>query len=1109
MSNKFKKKRLVVAISTAVSCALSASVIAQQAAVDEANVDDATEVIEVSGIRQSIQSAQMLKQYADTVKDIITASDIGALPDRSVTEALQRVPGVTIERFAASDDPKHYADEGTSVLVRGLDRVRSEVNGRDSFSANPYGGLSYEDFPAELLGAVEVVKNQTADLISGGIAGTVNLITRKPFDSDERLFAVSAQANYADYREETTPSFSALFSDNWDTDSGKFGVLVAVSDSEFKTRGDGFGLGNFHSRGHNPSFTSYDEWGTPVNGLFEGGYSHPCIPDAPDWRNCANNGIPEGVQFTAEDAKAFADNKPFEGGPLDGQPDDGTGRYTPAAYSLTSAENDRSRTGFTAALQWQSVDEKITATLEHINSKASLEWREYIMTPSDQGFQNWMPDAVQWFDESADGRPRTFDGNDYLTSGVGRGAHPEVPLQFRSRYNFNESTVKDTALNVKFKATDRITVEVDYQTIDSDQVVHNNSITSRINGNQTGENAPYFLDLRGSTPTIEYLSPNVSNPPDVAEPVPNEAGDGLVYTHPILRVSNGMQQEEFNEASADTFQLDVEYKLDGAFTGIKTGLYYSDKELIVRNTEYEGWQALGTPWNAQGAYNASPQVVPELYDRISFADHFNGETVQGAYNSFLFPRMELAENYVQTLRDGCGTWSALGNAMDGSGNCALPYEDLEDRVHSHFAPRHISSSNTERTEFYVRADFDVEASDIIIKGNVGLRYVNYQLESTGGISLPPTSSIGRPKTDTIEADSLNTVVLEKFPSLATLASGGTIASTVEGTDYSTVLPSLNLSFGITDEFIVRFGASKGLYYPSLVDAANKMVVSLDYQEIYQDPSLGKDEDTNPTVDLRNIEISANARNAFLEPEESVNLDLTAEWYFADVGSLTFGLFHKKLSNIIRNKQFSTQVEVAGTSFPVSAYGPDNTGSGTIRGAEFSYTQFFDMLPGEWSGLGMQFNYTYIDQDGLEDPNTNPTRGIRYDGEGVPITDNRNSFRQFTGLPLQGYSDQNLNIVGMYEKDDISFRLAYTWRSEYLLTLRESEEFVPAYSKDQGMMDASFFYTINENVKVGLQVSNLLGTDTETQYQQNQQGVKTDAFSFTTDRRYALTVRATF
>jgi TonB-dependent receptor len=1092
MSNKFKKKHLVIAISAAVSCALSVSATAQEAVAGEQNADDNTEVIEVSGMRQSIQSAQLLKQYADTVKDVITASDIGALPDRSVTEALQRVPGVTIERFAASDDPKHYADEGTSVLVRGLDRVRSEVNGRDSFSANPYGGLSYEDFPAELLGAVEVVKNQTADLISGGIAGTVNLITRKPFDSDERLFAVSAQANYADYREETTPSFSALFSDNWDTDSGKFGVLIAASDSEFKTRGDGFGLGNFHSRGPVDVF-SYDEWGTASPGVSAGQYSNPCIPGAADWRACGA-GFEDTVQFSAEDAAAYVPE--FEGEALEGQPD-GVTYYSPASYSLSTAENDRSRTGFTAALQWQSVDEKITATLEHINSKASLEWREYIMTPADQGFQPWMPNALQWFDESDEGRPLTVDNNGFLTSGVGRGSSPEVPLQFRSRFNFNESTVKDTALNVKFTPTDRITIEVDYQTIDSEQIVHNNSITSRINGNQTGEHAPFFLDLRGSTPSIEFLSPNVSNPPDVE---PN--------TNPILRMSNGMQQEEYNEASADTFQLDVEYKLDGAFTGIKTGLYYSDKELIVRNTEYEGWQALGTPWNAQASYNASPQVVPELFDSVSFADHFNGQTMLGDYNSFLFPRMELAENYEQTLRDGCGTWSALNNAMDGSGRCAVSYADSTNSIFSHFSPRHISSSNTERTEFYVRADFDVEQSDIqsdiLIKGNFGLRYVNYQLESTGGISLPSASRRG-----TDETGSLYQVMQNQYPSIFGLASGDFVTSTVDGTDYSTVLPSLNVSFSFENDVVVRFGASKGLYYPSLVDSANKMVVSLDYQQILQDPSEDKDEATNPTVDLQNIEVSANARNAFLEPEESVNLDLTAEWYFAEVGSLTVGLFHKKLSNIIRNKQFSTEVEVGGTNFPVSAYGPDNTGDGTIRGVEFSYTQFYDMLPGLWSGLGMQFNYTYIDQDGLEDPNTNPTQGIRYNGSGVPITDNRNSFRQFTGLPLQGYSDQNLNIVGMYEKDDISFRLAYTWRSEYLLTLRESEEFVPAYSKDQGMMDASFFYNINENVKVGLQVSNLLGTDTETQYQQNQQGVKTDAFSFTTDRRYALTVRATF
>ena len=98
---------------------------------------------------------------------------------------------------------------------------------------------------------------------------------------------------------------------------------------------------------------------------------------------------------------------------------------------------------------------------------------------------------------------------------------------------------------------------------------------------------------------------------------------------------------------------------------------------------------------------------------------------------------------------------------------------------------------------------------------------------------------------------------------------------------------------------------------------------------------------------------------------------------------------------------------------------------------------------------------------------------------------------------------------MYEKNDISFRIAYTWRSDYLLTLRESEEFAPAYSKDQGMMDASVFYSITDNIKVGFTASNLLDADTETQYQQTQDGTRTNANTFTTDRRYALIVRAVF
>ena len=197
---------------------------------DEARQD----TVVVLGIRSSIQSAQEIKRSAETFVDAVTAEDIGALPDRSVTEALQRVPGITISRFAAADDPDHFSIEGQGVIVRGLTYVRSEINGRDTFSANNGRALSFSDVAPELLGSVQVFKNQTADLIEGGVAGTVNLVTRKPFDAPGQVFAGTLEYNYADFRDQWAPTGSALYSNRWSTSSGD--------------------LATQHSFGRNPDF---------------------------------------------------------------------------------------------------------------------------------------------------------------------------------------------------------------------------------------------------------------------------------------------------------------------------------------------------------------------------------------------------------------------------------------------------------------------------------------------------------------------------------------------------------------------------------------------------------------------------------------------------------------------------------------------------------------------------------------------------------------------------------------------------------------------------------------------------------------------------------------
>ena len=157
-------------------------------------------------------------------------------PDLSVLEALQRVPGISIERFAAANDPDHYSVEGSGLILRGLPQTRSEFNGRDAFSASSDEGINFQDISPELMGAVEVIKNYTADMTEGGISGTVNLVTRKPFDTGEPIAVGTIGFNYSDHRfsnpdslDNLTPSLSALVSNAWDLDMGGAHGYVTVS----------------------------------------------------------------------------------------------------------------------------------------------------------------------------------------------------------------------------------------------------------------------------------------------------------------------------------------------------------------------------------------------------------------------------------------------------------------------------------------------------------------------------------------------------------------------------------------------------------------------------------------------------------------------------------------------------------------------------------------------------------------------------------------------------------------------------------------------------------------------------------------------------------------
>ncbi|HSW03512.1 TonB-dependent receptor [Aquabacterium sp.] len=199
---------------------------------------DKPQAIIVTGQRASMISSQKLKQDADEIVDSIVAEDIGKLPDRSVTEVLQRVVGVTMDRTQARNDPIRYSVEGSGVLIRGLTYVSSQLNGRESFSANGGRMLSFEDVPPELMSGVDVYKNPSAEQIEGAIGGLVNLRTAMPFDYNGFKGSASVKASTAKLRGTTRPEYSGLLTNTWDTEFGRFGALVDVAHSESSVRTD-------------------------------------------------------------------------------------------------------------------------------------------------------------------------------------------------------------------------------------------------------------------------------------------------------------------------------------------------------------------------------------------------------------------------------------------------------------------------------------------------------------------------------------------------------------------------------------------------------------------------------------------------------------------------------------------------------------------------------------------------------------------------------------------------------------------------------------------------------------------------------------------------------
>ena len=200
---------------------------AQQSPETASAVQQLDSVVVTGTYSRSLEQAVDLKRDNIGVSDSIVATDVADFPEQNLAEALQRMPGVTIERNKGL---------GSRVNVRGLPSDYTHVSINDLATASGSGGreVEFDIFASEIIQQVTVQKSPTAADEEGGIAGSVKISTARPFDYSARQLVASFEGAWNSISEETDPKISFLASDTW----GDWGALVSVSSAKRTNRTD-------------------------------------------------------------------------------------------------------------------------------------------------------------------------------------------------------------------------------------------------------------------------------------------------------------------------------------------------------------------------------------------------------------------------------------------------------------------------------------------------------------------------------------------------------------------------------------------------------------------------------------------------------------------------------------------------------------------------------------------------------------------------------------------------------------------------------------------------------------------------------------------------------
>lgn len=794
----FRRTQVSAVIAALFPLAVSSHAVAQTAPEPE----QATVV--VTGFRASLQSSIAAKRSADSIVDVIKAEDIGKFPDNNLSESMQRIPGVAIDRDAG---------EGRTITVRGLGGqfVRTKLNGMEALAttggrdssggANRDRGFDFNVFAAELFSSIKVSKAASAESEEGSLGSTIDLTTPRPFDYKGFALAGSVTGQYNDLSKKGNRRETFMVSTR--SDDKRWGAMFSVAESTNDKIEEGPSTGRWENASLSTAAGAPTAQSTGMrfkSYSADGGKTFIPIPFLPK-TNAAAGSLADLSGEALNISKALHPRIP---------------RYGHIEYEVK-------RLGMTGAVQFKPIQGTLL-TLDAMHSNYVANRDEHYL------------EAISFSrgDGNPVGNPSTSIYNYAINKDKGiieKASFNNVDIRSENRHDELESKFKQLNLTLDQKIGDRMQLKL--FTGGSRSIQDNPEQTTVTLDAYDVQNYSYDY-ANPLKPVFDYGKSNgctVDQACYWSISASNAKGDPS-----LVRIRPNRTDNKFT-----TSKIDLSYDLNDNYT-LKIG--YNVKKFVFKTSEAR-LNSENIPANAAAFLNAN------LGNYVTSQTMGSGNGTQ----TWLIPNYAAIKN---AINFGCNcVVPALGGALPATGNDFTVSNTVT-------TARALNQDALERDRaMYLQLDFNQDLWGIPVRGNTGVRVVKTDQSTSAFLSLPAKNGVAQAPTyqtakqnytDTLPSLNLNAEpvkdVLVRFgaskvmsrPGLQSLTPAGSID--LDKRTYSGGNPTLEPIRGTTYDLNLEWYKDKdtlfsaGYFFKDMKTYIQRSAYQGAYSSLGLDPALG-------------------------------------------------------------------------------------------------------------------------------------------------------------------------------------------------------------------------------------------------------------------------------